>query len=90
MAPGRTGKLISGITGSPEGKGYRVTSRVNKEFPYNEWINMGPRQITSWGKSYPQTNFTGVPGFFTLARNQTAQKFKNLNISLVKRYRVVA
>ena len=91
LAPVKTGHLQSNIKGNTEGKGYRVTSSVTQgNFAYNEWINMGPRLLTSYGRTYLQTNMTGVPGFFDIARGQAMTEFRNVVISETKSYRVVS
>ena len=88
-APRDSGHLVQNIRGMPKGKGYEVNSIVTVGWAYNEWINMGPNQKTSWGRSYPQVKKTGKPGFFSWAREMTRAKFNNITLTEVKSYRVV-
>ena len=86
MAPRKTGKLMKGIRADPKGDAiWEVSSSVEKDFPYNLWVNRTPpySRIHPWWNDFQSTTYgdghshinTGVPGYWNLAKGQTIRFF---------------
>lgn len=85
MAPHKTGDLMKGINARPIENGqWEVTSTVNKDFPYQLWVNQtAPFRTVKmvWNNRLPvvygdgsHTN-TGTPRYFYLATLRTQKLF---------------
>jgi hypothetical protein len=99
MAPKRSGALIAGIRARYYANSSRVTSTVPKDFPYNLWVNETPpfTKIKLIWRYLPRgvvpgtpmayremPGRTGVPGYFDLAAELVAKRYKSIALESVR------
>ena len=93
-APKKTGALRKGVNFRKISKGYRVSSGVNKGFPYHFWINQRPiRTIRAKWLGYQPIRYggsgmriTGKPRYFDIATNKINQESAKILQNFANQY----